>query len=38
MSNDGGAPDAAKLAKGVATYFLLVVAPLAVNFGLLFQL
>ncbi len=38
MGDGGAAPDAAKLGKGVATYFLLVVAPLAVNFGLIFGL
>lgn len=38
MTNSGAAPDTAKLGKGVVMYFLLVVAPLAVNFGLIFGL
>ena len=38
MGDGGAAPEAAKLGEGVATYFLLVVAPLPENFGLIFGL
>jgi hypothetical protein len=38
MSNSGAAPDATKFGKGITMYFLLVVFPLAVNFGFIFGL
>jgi hypothetical protein len=38
VSNGGAAPDATKFGKGVAMYFLLIVFPLSVNFGLIFGL
>jgi len=37
ITNDGAAPGATKFGKGVAMYFLLVVFPLAVNFGFILE-
>ncbi|MFC6613753.1 site-specific integrase [Halopenitus salinus] len=37
MTNGGAAPNATKFGKGVAMYVLLIVLPLAVNFGFIFE-